>query len=188
MNEVEKTRKISEIVAKWWTGVIISPRFDTGDDSKVGFFIQFLQESLVTKLNPHQLKQFSNEVYNYVYTTLQKCSEYEKFYLDVDYNPCKVLSQIAEKCDISLNNFPLKTTMCITKHSINVKYGYGSMYETLYADKQYYDREIEHYQETLDEYTNGKDKDFVVGTKQELIEGILEKIKQLECNRLNADD
>ena len=62
------------------------------------------------------------------------------------------------------------------------------MYETLYADKQYYDREIEHYQETLDEYTNRKDKDFVVGTKQELIEEILEKIKQLECDRLNTDD
>ena len=111
-----------------------------------------------------------------------------KITLDVDYNTCKALSQIAEKCDISLNKKKSKTTMCITKHSINVKYGYGSMYETLYADKQYYDREIEHYQETLDEYTNRKDKDFVVGTKQELIEEILEKIKQLECDRLNTDD
>jgi hypothetical protein len=166
MNNIEE---ICKIASSWWTNVIKNPKMDNGDESQAGMLINMLATLNTSKITPEQQKQFNYELYEEIKNTIKDYDDTQIMWLDVDYGPNKYLSEPAEKCNISLNNFPIKTTMQINKHVVKVRYGYGSDYETLYADKYYYENEIKSYEETIEYYKEQDESYFFIGSKEAAI-------------------
>ena len=181
MNEVESIKNIAKVVSSWWSDVIMHPKMDNGDESEAGILSMALLTMMsLDNITVEQQKQFRNELYEFIVKTLQNADDTKVLWLDVDYSPNKYLSDIAKSCNISSNNFPLKTTMKITKHFVSVRYGYGSDFETLYADKHYYMQKIQDYKETIKHYEIQDDSYFFIGSKESNIKRCENEIKKCE--------
>lgn len=157
MNNIEE---ICKIASSWWTNVIKNPKMDNGDKSQAGMLINMLATLNTSKITPEQQKQFKQELYEEIINTIKDYEDGNIMWLDVDYGPNKYLSEPAEKCGINLLSFPIKTTMQVTIHSVRVKYGYTSEYETLYADKFYWKNKIKDCKETIKYYKSKDDSYF----------------------------
>ena len=169
MSDLTKVDKICKIASNWWANAIEHPKMDNGDYSREGRALNLISTIMVQLITTEQQKQFNEELYNEIKNILKNYNENQSLYLSVDYSPNKYLSEPAKKCNISLNNFPIKTTMQINKHVVKVRYGYGSDYETLYADKYYYENEIKSYEETIEYYKEQDESYFFIGSKEAAI-------------------
>lgn len=157
MNNIEE---ICKIASTWWSDVIENPKMDNGDTTNSGTMAMLLLKLHTPKITPEQQKQFKQELYEEIKNTIKDYDDTQIMWLDVDYGPNKYLSEPAKKCNISLNNFPIKTTMQINKHVVKVRYGYTSEYETLYADKFYWKNKIKDCKETIKYYKSKDDSYF----------------------------
>lgn len=160
MGDVEKIKKISRIASTWWSDVIENAKMDNGDTTDSGAMAMLLLKLHTPKVTPEQQKQFKQELYEKIIDTIKDYEDNNIMWLDVDYGPNKYLSEPAEKCGINLLSFPIKTTMQVTIHSVRVKYGYTSEYETLYADKFYWENKIKDCKETIKYYKSKDDSYF----------------------------
>lgn len=167
---MDNIEKISNIAAEWWADVIVNPKMDNGDNSREGAIGNILQRMLVKPIEEDKRNQFKKNLKDYIFEKLYDYSDIQRLYLDVDYGPCAILAQLAEYSDISENNFPIKTTMAISKHHIEVSYGYGSPYKILFADSFYYEKQIKDVEESIEYYKNKDDDYFTIGTREEILE------------------
>lgn len=152
MSDLTKVDKICKIASNWWANAIEHPKMDNGDYSREGRALNLISTIMVQLITIEQQKQFNEELYNEIKNILKNYNENQSLYLSVDYSPDKYLSEPAKKCNISLNNFPIKTTMVITKHSVKVRYGYSAGFEILYADKYYWQEKINNCKKTIEHY------------------------------------
>lgn len=120
---------VCKAAAKWWRDAISDPKFDNGDASEVGLFTMTLAYMLAdkNKATKEQLDSFEEELCKILLT------EENYVCLMVDYNPCKMLCDVADLSDISTSLFPYKTSMNINfdNGTIFVKTGYGARLEEL---------------------------------------------------------
>lgn len=157
MTNVEK---IAKLASEWWTNQIKNPIFDNGDDSGNGLFAAGLASLAVKKISDKQADNFKEDLYDLIIKKLNEQSSYkdglEYFYeyrsyieLSTDYSPSTTLKQIAERNNISLNNFPWKTTMWISRNHLQVRGGYSAQNEMLFATKRYYNNRIKQYKREI---------------------------------------
>jgi hypothetical protein len=144
--------EISKIAANWWAKNIKSPTFDNGDESKNGFMMSLMMKSLVKEVTEDQLDKFKSKLAEYIENELNKKSY--NISIGVDYHPCKTLYDIAELCEISVDNFPIKTNMTINRTCILSSLGYGGRYEVLYSTVEYWVKELESLNISLENYKN----------------------------------
>lgn len=179
--------KIAKIASSWWSDVISNPKMDNGDNSKEGQFFALLSKLHTIKLNPEEQKRFKYELYNIIINKIKDFNDLETLWLDVDYAPNTYLTQAADAAHINYKNFPIKTTMSITKHCIRVRYGYGANIKILYADKFFYENEIKSCKEAIKDYNSREDKYFDFVSREELIKLQENKINQYEKDLKNLD-
>lgn len=172
MNEVEN---IAELASAWWSKVIQNPKFDNGDMSRTGAISSVISKMLVKKLNEDQISNFKQKLKEIILEHI-KDDDYT-FILGVDYGPCRYLTTAAEYAGVSINNFPIKTSMWISRNHLMVSYGYCAKREILYANKNYYLNRIKSCERMLRDYKHKSDDYFVIGTREELIKEIEDEMK-----------
>lgn len=169
-----KVDKISKIASSWWTSVINNPRFDNGE---INYIISILHSKTIKKYNPYELNLFKDALYTLICNKLKNLDDFQYYWLDVDYNPCKDLKQCAEVANITETNFPIKTTMCISNHHIFVKYGYSDTGTYLYMDKFYIENKINEYDKNISDKIKKAEDDFGLFDKKTIINELTKELK-----------
>ena len=113
--------EISKIAATWWANVIINPKFDNGDDSKIGDAINRDREMRVKEVTDETKVKFLNHLSKAIESKLTLKAQ--AINISVDYSPDKILVDSAEYANLSTSNFPIKTTMWISINHVAVSYG-----------------------------------------------------------------
>ena len=143
---------IAQISAGWWADKVSHPKFDNGDGANV--LAGIMASMSVNPLNDELRTKFIKALSETIATRLEHGER--KVILDVDYGPCRELSQAAEQSGVSRNNFPWKTVMWISEHHIAVRYGYCADEEVLYASKRHWEDGIKSSIEAIKRYQNGE--------------------------------
>ena len=114
------TPEQAKAAADWWTEQIKNPRFDNGDDSETGGMTMILQTILANKTRP------SAEKYDAFRVALEAAiiKQNPRFGLHVDYDPDRVLADVAEATSINPSQFPWKTSMYFRDGGVQVRAGY----------------------------------------------------------------
>lgn len=122
-----------EKAVNWWKKVLINPKFSahseeeraSGQDNLA--MAELMAKTFLTNGNSdkHAVDQFCIELQK-----LLKESEYSKFGLHVDYDPCQILNDAAKKSGFK-GRFPWKTNMYFRHGEVQVSYGYGAKVETI---------------------------------------------------------
>lgn len=133
-----KTKVTKEQIEKavvWWADRVAKPTFSAltneereSPENKGMIFAEFLSNMAVKPVTQKQRKKFMD--------TLRAILMIENFFgrvwiLDVDYGPCMILRDAAEAAEISVNNFPWKTTMWLMDGKVLVRLGYDGKQEEL---------------------------------------------------------
>ena len=189
MTEKQKLDKICSIASEWWSEVIKNPKMDNGDDSEGGRLTTMLLHLATSETSEKQRNEFKQGLYNQIRPKVENLeTDISTFWLNVDYSPCENLARCAEQCNISLNNFPVKTSIKLTKHCVLVKYGYNSDVEILYADKWFYNYQIEDLELSIKHYENTQDEFFKIADKQKIINSLKNKLKIYKKNIKDVKD
>ena len=130
MNNINVPDKIIHRAVELWCRKLLKPVFDNGDDSFTGF----MSKTLAT-LNIEDAKnevanlQSSIEKFRKVLTgnliKLRDSDEYFHPFLDVDYGPCKTLTDAANEAGIPCELFSVKSNVYISEDHVRVSFGYG---------------------------------------------------------------
>ncbi|WP_298846310.1 hypothetical protein [Clostridium sp.] len=145
--------EISKIAATWWANVIINPKFDNGDDSKIGDAINRDREMRVKEVTDETKVKFLNHLSKAIESKLTLKAQ--AINISVDYSPDKILVDSAEYANLSTSNFPIKTTMWISINHVAVSYGYTAKTKYLYVNKKFWYKEIDCLNESIKEYGRG---------------------------------
>lgn len=183
--EVSELDKICKLASNWWYNTIQNPKFDNGDETRLSSILGILA---VQKAELDQYKLFKEKLYNKIKEELLKRNESDVFILSCDYSPDRNLCNIADQCNISLNNFPWKTTMWVSRNHIKVSYGYRNPFNLLYANETYFENQLNDIEKSIKFYKEKPDDYFVIGTKEEVLKEQYElkeqyiKLKEEFCN------
>lgn len=113
-----------------WCKAIHNPIHDNGDDSEQGFM-----GSLLISMNTQSSKEGMSNIVKQVEifrdeltSRLKGQNENDRLnrWLDVDYHPCSLLMECAEKADIPANMFSIKSCVAIYDDHIDVRFGYSA--------------------------------------------------------------
>lgn len=117
---------------EWWADAISNPKFDNGDQTKTGGICMGMAVLLKEGVSEQQVGKFKEEL------TAQLSDEgIDYVCLNVDYGPCRALSDAMRDAGIAPTNAPWKTDMqFFGDGSIQVSYGYGAPYKQVYPYKQ----------------------------------------------------
>ena len=126
--------KYYEVAAKWWADKLrnIGPAsFNNGDDSAAGGMVSAMATILAVEEKPagNAADEFEKRLAEAI---KEKMEGITYMRLSCDYNPCRMLYDIASEFNISASCFPWKTTMEITPERVNVSCGYGARFKTIY--------------------------------------------------------
>lgn len=148
-------KEIAKIASEWWADKVCHPKFDNGDNGEAGVMC-FMMANIAKKDVEDESKQkFADLLKIRIEKELTERPEYT-VNLDVDYHPCRILSEVGKSAGISDMNFPWKTYMLISSNSVSVAYGYQAPLEVLYANKAYWQGQIKGTEETLSQYESGE--------------------------------
>lgn len=117
-----------------WKDMLAAPKYDNGDDSPTGG-LAFVMMAMMPKNNiPEVLDAFGKALREKLVTPQHYESHGSKWSsyvmsLDVDYWPCKELSEAAQSAGLEMQ-FPIKTHMHLYDDRLSVSCGYGA--ETKY--------------------------------------------------------
>ena len=114
------TEKQIELAVEWWAKAIDNPKFDHGDGSAGGSFVQALAMQNKTEVTEDQLSVFKKSLA----ATLRK--EDKRNGLHSDYGPGRLLAEAMTEAEISHTNSPWKTNMHFREGRVEVSYGYGA--------------------------------------------------------------
>lgn len=109
---IARARSAAAAASRWWEAVLVGgPKQDNGEPSAI-------QELL---------KQVDNKVSPYFAAMLEaKIDKFGIDYIDVDYDPCVLLHQVAEESGSNILKWPWKTGMWMEQGKVVVRYGYGA--------------------------------------------------------------
>ena len=173
--------QIIELAASWWANVIKDAKLDAGDDERDGAIAIVLGKMLQQPIAQEKSEMFKNRLKEYLDIEFDKClinNGMRSIILDCDYGPDRNLSEIAKQCDISENNFPWKTTMWIGTNFCNVRYGYRHPIEAIFETKEHLSEILNEDIKALEYYEQQPDDYFVIGTREELMKEMEDKLKQ----------
>lgn len=136
--EIPMREKVSDLIickaVDIWCKKLFVPVFDNGDNSNHGFMTHMLatmniqndkagvddMSALVEKFRII----LTAELFRLRDNPLDK--EYFPPWLDVDYNPCYVLGDAADKAGIPQSQFSCKSSVSMRTNSLSAKFGYGA--------------------------------------------------------------
>ena len=134
-------REIGEIAASWWVSVLEKPKFDNGDTGVSGALGMTMASMLMKPVEKQSLEVFAEKMARMVEIRLAENPRRFDFY--VDYAPDGNLRGLAEVAGIPIDNFPIKTSMVMSENHVDVRYGYSADVQILYANKKYWQNQIE---------------------------------------------
>jgi len=138
------TEKISDrIIAKAvdiWCKALRHPKFDNGDTSQHGFLGMALATTLIesdkskTTDMPNRIEVFRKAITDELIRLRDtpEDGEYFQRWLDVDYHPCRVLSNAADLSGIPHSQFSCKSSVMIDSDAVVASFGYGARREYYY--------------------------------------------------------
>lgn len=133
-NGIEKEENDSiTVAADWWADAIKKPKQDAGEPI-LNFL--FMQTSSMTKkeLSDEKIEKFKGILKEGINEHMK---EYGRCTLDVDYHPCEILEKAGSAIGLrDMIDYPIKTTMRVTKDKVEVAYGYGKSFETIWSSTQ----------------------------------------------------
>ena len=129
--------EVARIAAERWADRVASPKFDNGDPSFTGFITKALAEKLVKPVSNESRTKLISHLVGTIVVYLSNTDSRVNMILGVDYGPDRCLAEAAHYAGIPTTNFPIKTTMWVSKNHIAVRYGYGAVIEYLYANSNY---------------------------------------------------
>lgn len=130
--------KYYEVAAKWWADKLrnVGPAsFNNGDDSPNGGIAMMLATMIAFDKEP------SNDATDLFEKNLaekikERVEHLGQLSLDCDYGPGMILGNIAKEVGIDPMSFPWKTSMHITADKVQVSFGYGASYVTIFPEKE----------------------------------------------------
>lgn len=126
--------KLIETAVEWWVKKVTEKaHHDNGDNSKDSSLAMLLADLGAEPVSDAKAEIFRNVLVELIIDSLDRMGMVS---LDVDYNPCTILVEAAEKAEISEFNFPYKTSMIITETEVNVYDGYAAPKQTIYTVKE----------------------------------------------------
>ena len=125
--------KIIDRAVELWCRKLKKPVFNNGDDSEAGFIGGMLAtlNMDVDKVKIFDMEKSINIFRKELSIKLKqlrdnpKEGEYFTPWLDVDYGPCKTLSEVADKAGIPYSQFSCKTFISMRKECVTTSFGYG---------------------------------------------------------------
>ena len=124
----------------WWVEQIQNPTFSNGGSGQTESLMAILRLQQVQPLSLTQKKEFGKLLTDRIQTKLDAEGSICLF---VDYAPYYDLGEVANSAGIPGVNFPIKTTMTITKNRVSVNCGYGADEVILYNDEAHPEIEAE---------------------------------------------
>lgn len=121
------TDKIAARAAELWVRMLTSPKYDAlGDTGSPADRQTMAAASLMALQMPNNadedtLSKFGEELKKSLMD--EGITHHQRCYLNVDYGPCEILSNAAERAGLKME-FPWKTNMQIYSDRISVSYGY----------------------------------------------------------------
>ena len=122
-----KKERIINRVVKIWIDLLKDPKYDNGDKSFSGFMASSMADKISKNNNKEILEKFGKELKKILCD--KNIEDYKKTYLNVDYHPCEVLSDAANKAGLKMK-FPWKTNISYEDDYVRTSIGYQS--ETTY--------------------------------------------------------
>lgn len=120
---IASSNTAEEAVSRWWECALRNPVQDNGSPSA-------MMDIILSRLTNSVSSSFAN--------VLEKIlAELNVDYVDVDYNPCRILSVAAVLSSSKITKWPWKSYTRLTEQGIVVaKYGYGSPEEEIWRPQQ----------------------------------------------------
>lgn len=131
--EIKKYETVALYAAEWWVNAIDTPSFNADISGTPGLMIKKAADILVEgkKDTKESIEKFKQLLKKRIVGELVKR---DRLSLDVDYNPCNMLSICANEAELSAI-FPLKTNMTITRSEVRVSEGYGGPIQIIYNEE-----------------------------------------------------
>lgn len=130
------TDEMAEVAAGWWTNKIDGFHIhDNGDISQASQLACGLADILMKPVSNELAENFKQHLKKKLLEVDME-NEFSRFWLGVDYSPCRILKEAADEVGVDENNFPFKTDMFIEMHRIVVSAGYGMPPEVIYKETQ----------------------------------------------------
>lgn len=123
-----------EVAAKWWAEKVVNAgpaNFNNGDESQAGGIAMILASIFAMENAPNKeaIEAFDKELAKVI---KNKVEEKGSLMLDCDYAPDAILSSVATQTGVNPSGFPWKTTMDIRPDKVEVSFGYGTDWKTIY--------------------------------------------------------
>lgn len=134
MNQ-EISDKIIDRAVEIWCRSLHNPKFDNGDKSFNGFMGQSLAQMNIdadkSKIDgmEQRIESFRTELAAAIKSELKERSY---VWLDVDYSPCKILADAAEKAGIPHSLFSVKSGVTLNPGHAAASFGYGAEHQNHY--------------------------------------------------------
>lgn len=121
-----------------WCKKLNDPIFDNGDTSDTGdmsFLLATINiindKSKVDNMN-ERIEIFRDTLTRELKRLRDNPSEWFPTWLDVDYGPCKILSDSAKKAGIPESQFSCKSSVAFRENYVSASFGYGAPYINYY--------------------------------------------------------
>ena len=137
MRNINIPDKIIHRAVELWCRKLLEPVFDNGDDSFNGFISKSLATfNIETAINEVANLQSNINKFKKVLTAnlikLRDSNEYIHPFLDVDYGPCKILTDAANEAGIPYELFSIKSSVYMGEDHVRVSFGYGGEFVNHY--------------------------------------------------------
>lgn len=133
---IATTSKVSEqayinAAVDWWAETIQHPKMDNGDDTLATLMAMFGGSK--RQLTEPELQSFREGLAAGI---TEQMNDVGRCTLSVDYAPDRILGEAGARIGLRQLDFPCKTTMWISKHTVSVCAGYGASEQVIWrADK-----------------------------------------------------
>ena len=126
--------KYYEVAAKWWADKIrnVGPaNYNNGDNGVRGGMAMMMATMIAVDKAPSNVsvELFEKKLAEKIKESVESRGQLS---LDCDYGPNMLLGNIARETEIDPMSFPWKTNMHITPDKVQVSFGYGAGYETIF--------------------------------------------------------
>lgn len=120
MSDTKLTKEQIECAANWWADAVTRPKFDNGDSGIAGALATILAMQSSKPVDDSGRAKFVAALS----AQLMHMNEHDT--LDVDYAPCRELSDAMTLAGVDRHNAPWKTIMWFSNGGVQVRHGYGA--------------------------------------------------------------
>lgn len=124
--------KEAEATANWWVEQVSKPTFDNGEKNIGSVMAMMMQDSMVMEIVTEKKERFKSELIDRI---TAKLTTGKYVYLNVDYDPCEVLTECANLAEIPLTNFPIKSSTTVSVGLVKARLGRSGDSEIIYGQE-----------------------------------------------------